>query len=697
MDGWKMATFYVEKGQSARTKSASFLRKAAFFGFVFGALVLPYDALAEENSPVTETGTVVVTGTRTEQLIEDVPQTMQVFTKEDIERMGAANVRDVLNSATGISVEGQKGGINIRGMGWESTLLLINGRRVSTAENVKDAYNYWTQMINPASIERIEIVRGQAGAIYGSNAIGGVVNIITKKSEKAGGVGGVIIGNEYVKNYWQLDTGKMGKFDAIFNAQITHWFGGMKEPAYDTSIDSTYSDRTNGGWTKSHTGNELAFNLDMGYAFTDDHEIRFIGNWASTDREQDSKSAAGYVSTNHNDSRRLYGGALVYQGTIGDHMLNLSADYSEVQVDKFRDPLAVQAMAGYNASLVDNSEKYFTDTFRTFTLGGNDSWTITDWNTLTFGGEYTYSNAHQVNTATGKSGIRNFYEMNSWSIYLSEELAFFDDSLFILLQGRYDHYDTDFGGAFTPNIGVTYEFIENHRLKANWGMGFRAPTLAELYGVEGTGNGTVYGSETLKPEKSKNFEVRYEGSYGPVSGSVGYYYSYIEDYISSEQVFDTNLYPYQHTTQASFLRTNIGQVRTQGIELEAAWQVHDYVKLKASYSYNDAHDIDNHTRVTYTATDVVTAGIDFFHPEWGLSANLWGSYNENFKSAESAKAGATIYDFYNVNFSAAKTWGEEDEYKVTFALYNFLQSKNNSANITSLNPLEVRVGFEMKF
>ncbi len=666
------------------------LRTAAFMAFVFGAMFVPYEGFAQEEAPVQETGTVVVTGTMTEQLIEEVPKTMQVFTKKDIERMGASTVRDVLNSATGLSLEGQKGGINFRGMGFDNTVLLINGRRVATAENTKDAHNFYLNTINPNSIERIEIVRGQAGALYGADAIGGVVNIITKKSEEMGGTVGIEMGNEYFKNYWQLETGKIGKFDAIFNASIKKLYPGVKENKYTQDADSVYTNKDNGGWQKSYDGYELAFNLDMGYAFNDDHEIRFIGEWANRDYEYEAKAngTTSYVSTTYQTGRR-YGGALVYSGTIDDHMLNISANYSEMQIDKYRDPIDVQNMAGYQSSLVDSSEKYYTDIFTTFVLNASDSWSITDWNTLTFGGEYSYSTTNQTTAIFGDS-------LSYWSLFLQDEIVLFDDSLFILLQGRYDHYDAEFGGAFSPSVGVTWEFIEDHRVKANWGMGFRAPTLAMLYGTETTGSGTVYGNAALKPEKSKNFELRYEGSYGPVSGSVGYYYSYIEDYMSSEAV-DINQYPALGNVQASKLRTNIGKVRNQGIELEAAWQVHDYVKLKASYVKTDAQDLDSGRRVTYTATDVVNAGIDFYYPEWGLSANLWGTYNENYKSEQSTKYGGVIYDFYTVNFSAAKTWGDEDQYKVTLALYNFLQSVNNAANITSLNPFEVRVGFEMKF
>ncbi len=666
---WKingLGNHVVAYGKGLSTLSAKgkkSLRMAAFMSFVFGAMILPMDAFAQD-APVTETGTVVVTGTRTEQLIEDVPQTMQVFTQEDIQRMGASTVRDVLNTATGLSLEGQKGAINIRGMGFGTAVLLINGRKITPVENVKDAQSWYTTNMNANSIERIEIIRGQAGALYGSDAIGGVVNIITKKSQEKGGVAGVEMGNEYFKNYWQLDTGKMGGFDAIFNASAKLYYPGIK----DTNRFVTGTDTKTGGWYKSADGMELAFNLDMGYAFNDDHELRFVGNYGTIDTTTDGKSTeTSTVSTSYN-SKRSYSGALVYNGTIEDHSFNISGTYSEAQVDKF-----------------SSGSRYYTDIFTNLTLNAYNSWSMTDWNTFTFGGEYSHSTTNQRTATQGDT-------LDYWSLFFSNETALFDDSVFILLQGRYDHYDAEFGGAFTPNIGVTWEFVEDHRIKANWGMGFRAPTLIEMFGTETTGNGTNYGSPDLKPEKSKNFELRYEGKYGPVSGGASYYYSYVEDKISSEETFDYATYEPLTTTGRSFVRTNIGKARMQGVELELAYQIHDYVTLKGSYVYSDAHNISDNTRVTYTATDVINGGVYFNYPEWGLSADLWATYNENYKASSTQ-----IYDYYNVNFSAAKTWGEEDEYRVTLALYNFLQSKNNADNITSLNPFEVRVGFEMKF
>ncbi len=629
---------------------------------VLTSFMVSKEAQAADNQ-LTKTGTVVVTGTRTEHLIEEVPQTMQVITQEEIQRSGAASVKDVLANSANISVDGQKGGINIRGMGFDRTVLLINGRRVSTAENTKDAHSFYINSINVNNIERIEVIRGQAGAMYGSNAIGGVVNIITKSSKEKSATVGLVAGNDSVRNYYTFDTGNMNGFDAIFTTSLTKLYSGIKEDRYIAGTD-----QKSGGWTKSSDGYDVAFNLDTGYKFNDDHELRLIAEWAQQDYTAQSKSSAtASTSTSYTDRIR-YGSGLVYNGSTENHMFNMSANYSEMQIGKF-----------------SSGVQYYTDKFSTTVFNANDSWSLADWNTFTFGAEYSYSTTNQRTAVRGDS-------LAYWSFFAQEELAFFDDTLFFVLQGRYDHYDADFGGAFTPNIGVTWEFIEDHRLKANWGMGFMAPTLAQLYGTETTGNGTVYGSSDLEPEESSNFEVRYEGAIGNFSGSLGYYYSDIKDYLSSEETFDYATYEPLTSTGRSYVRKNIGKVRNQGIEFDFSYQMHEFFKLRGGYVYSDAQDITAGTQLTYSSVDTYTAGIEFFHPEWGVSANLWGNYNKDFKSDSS-----TVYDYYNVNFSASKAWGEKDQYKVNLALYNFLQTKNDADNVTSLNPFEVRVGFEMTF
>ncbi len=155
----------VEKKHNLAYKGATALRKAAFFAFVLGAIVVPGQSFANEASAenVQETGTVVVTATRTAQLLEDVSASMQVFTEEDIQKLGAANVEDVMRTVQGVQL-GKK--LGLRGMPQEGTTILINGRRPAGELKMGTGANRTLSKIDVSRIERIEVLSGPSSALY---------------------------------------------------------------------------------------------------------------------------------------------------------------------------------------------------------------------------------------------------------------------------------------------------------------------------------------------------------------------------------------------------------------------------------------------------------------------------------------------------------------------------------------------------
>ena len=142
------------------------------FAFAFGAQ-------AQEAVELEKT---VVTATKTERLIQDVPASISVITSEEIERKGATSVADLLRDVPGVEImlnsspASQR--VMIRGEASQRTLILIDGQKISENKSMDGA----PMLIDPNMIERIEVIKGPASVLYGSEAIGGVVNIITKKA-----------------------------------------------------------------------------------------------------------------------------------------------------------------------------------------------------------------------------------------------------------------------------------------------------------------------------------------------------------------------------------------------------------------------------------------------------------------------------------------------------------------------------------
>ncbi|MFC2741381.1 MAG: TonB-dependent receptor plug domain-containing protein, partial [Selenomonas sp.] len=163
------------------TKKKSLLLTAA----VLAAMSVPVQA-AEKKQEAThiKTGEVVVTASRTKQEVKETPSSVEVITREDIDKMGAESVAQALQLAIGMDIQenamvGNR--VSIRGMETNQTLILIDGRRVRTEDTGSTMNFYEFERINIDDVERIEIVRGAASSLYGSEALGGVINIIRKR------------------------------------------------------------------------------------------------------------------------------------------------------------------------------------------------------------------------------------------------------------------------------------------------------------------------------------------------------------------------------------------------------------------------------------------------------------------------------------------------------------------------------------
>lgn len=611
---------------------------------------------------------VVVTGTRTEHLVEDVPSTMELVTSEDIKRMNAKTPLDVLEQTFNIETTGvHGGGVSLRGMNSDHTLVLVNGRRPAGAGGIGEVNGQILRTINAANIERIEILRGPAGALYGANALAGVINIITKRSEEKEITVGTSVGNYGVNTYGSIDFGKMGKddaWDALVSAQFDRLFAVNQDSEFEKS----------GGWTESPDGFNGSFSFDIGYKFNLNHELRLQSDISHDDYTKENfviDYAMGgpnpYESTYTEDytERTRYSSTLIYSGNVGDHLYSISGQFSEMR-DKNPE---------------DNTGRHnYTDVFTEYGFDAQDTWLINDYNTLTVGGEIIHSKIDAKNVSDTDSQTR-------YAVYAQNEMSLFDDKFLIIPAVRYDYYDT-FGNSLTPSIGLVWEFIENHRFKANYGLGFRAPGLLDLYGTQSRGFGDLRPNPDLDPEKSKSFEFRYEGSYKNLSGSIGYFHTDIEDYL--DQVFyDSNGNVTTGRPDYAMLQ-NVDDVTIQGVELDLQLEFLTHFTAKFQYAYTDSMNETKDVRLRDSAKNTYTGELLFDYEPWDFYASVWARYYDQFYTFQDKNI-----DFYRVNLSMGKTW--KDKYTVSLNVNNLFYSNQDYENETYLLPTEVSVGFEMKF
>lgn len=600
---------------------------------------------------------VVVTATKTELTQKENPRSVEVITKEDIQNTGAISVRDALRTATNIDIVSVNHGggenISIRGGDTDGVLILVNGRRVA-GENYfmsQGSNAYALDRLNLSNVDHIEILRGPASAIYGSGAMSGVINIITKKSEKPEFSVGVATGTNEMSNYYHYDTGKNGKVSVNFDVNFSKL----------RNIDSK------AGKNLLH-GPKQAYNLNLDYEMDENNNLNLMLDYAKDNLETRmrdfsvSSSAPDdlkYPITSFTSERKTI--ALTYDGKNSNSDYSLSASYSQLN----RDPYAADTPG-------TNEKKY-----KSWNIEARDTIRTSDNNKLIFGGEYR---GDKASIYSGDNTVKN---TDQYSLYLYDEYRV-DNKLLLTPAIRYD-YHKSFGSHTSPNLGATYFISDKSRFKANYGTSYRAPSVDELYGAfthGGIWGGmAIVGNPDLKPEKSKGWEISYEQEFGDTtSAKLTYFDNKKEDAIS----YKIEMAP--PSQKGKFY--NIDSTSSKGVEFEIK---HDFGKgftLVGNYNWLDSVDDTTGERLNYNARNTYMAKLMWTEPikkEWNITA--WNKWYTDFQYDSDI-----VYSVNTFNFTVTKRWG--DKYRVFAGIDNVF---NKDLSDMGYYGRLWRVGAEMKF
>lgn len=600
---------------------------------------------------------VVVTATKTELTQKENPRSVEVITKEDIQNTGAISVRDALRTATNIDIVSVNHGggenISIRGGDTDGVLILVNGRRVA-GENYfmsQGSNAYALDRLNLSNVDHIEILRGPASAIYGSGAMSGVINIITKKSEKPEFSVGVATGTNEMSNYYHYDTGKNGKVSVNFDVNFSKL----------RNIDSK------AGKNLLH-GPKQAYNLNLDYEMDENNNLNLMLDYAKDNLETRmrdfsvSSSAPDdlkYPITSFTSERKTI--ALTYDGKNSNSDYSLSASYSQLN----RDPYAADTPG-------TNEKKY-----KSWNIEARDTIRTSDNNKLIFGGEYR---GDKASIYSGDNTVKN---TDQYSLYLYDEYRV-DNKLLLTPAIRYD-YHKSFGSHTSPNLGATYFISDKSRFKANYGTSYRAPSVDELYGAfthGGIWGGmAIVGNPDLKSEKSKGWEISYEQEFGDTtSAKLTYFDNKKEDAIS---------YKIEMASPSQMGKFyNIDSTSSKGVEFEIK---HDFGKgftLVGNYNWLDSVDDTTGERLNYNARNTYMAKLMWTEPikkEWNITA--WNKWYTDFQYDSD-----TVYSVNAFNFTVTKRWG--DKYRVFAGIDNVF---NKDLSDMGYYGRLWRVGAEMKF
>ncbi|HSP33495.1 MAG TPA: TonB-dependent receptor, partial [Thermoanaerobaculia bacterium] len=505
---------------------------------LLGCLLLTTGALADDtrsDTPPKVKGEIVVTASAIPESVESTPAAVTIITKAQMQQQDARDVADVLREVPGIVMsrtgsEGRATSLFMRGADSTHTLVLWNGIEI---DNPYFAGYDWGRF-STAGVEQVEVVRGPYSALYGSDAVAGVVNVLTSPT-RSGVSGDAEIGNYGLRNA---------------NATASYVRGA-------NMLNASVERRVDSGFAVNDDFAQNSANLLWRWTATDRLSVGVAGRFTRYqlgipfDLNADASALVATPQRRQHGSERQI--AIPLSQTLGAFSYDLTLSESS-RSDDFHDP-------NDPFGLVDQA----TDSkARRARLSTKSS---TSFGAIVAGAEYAHAVVNDVSTY----GVNLANDQRTEKSLFAEDRishAFGTSSLQISAGARYDEFDT-FGSQISPRIAAAWVFGGN-KIRAAYGEAFRAPSVGELYYP-------FSGNRNLRPERSRSFELGYDTGFGR-SGmlSATLFRGRYRDLI----VFDNATYAF----------ANVGRARSQGIELGASGDLLPYLNGAVSYTYLDTNE-----------------------------------------------------------------------------------------------------------
>lgn len=607
-----------------------------FRGFLGGAAVLGLmvgsPALAQNESGNTFLDTVVVTADRSEEQVKSLSVPVTVIEEKDIERTNAQTLPELLKSQ-GVQITTSGGGpsgsakIIMRGMSSNinpnstgNVLVLLDGRRIANND---------IGFVPLQNIARVEIIRGSASVQYGSEATGGVVNLISKR------------GQEQFAAFIEQGFGTWNR------AKTQVGFSGMAGK-FDFSAGGTWmahEDVDMGGgeqYPNTSLTKKLLGGVNVGYNFNDLHRLGLVYNYSDGDygRGGDRQDDGSFPYPKGQAIRGQESWDLSYSGALADSDLNWQARYYGGNVT-------------YQVA-EDWEKKYGYYSYKSDFDGASAS---ANWNNgflhLTGGVDYYDIDYKKYGSTPPISGLENY------AVFLLGKISLLDERLFLNAGIRYDWFELqaeDSSGSptkqldknhATPSFGISYLPLDWLKLRANYSTSFKMPEPGSHLGY--VSSKSIFISDpNLGPEKSEGWEIGADLAYEGVNLALTYFSIDYEDKIASKNLGKVG-------SQTLYLYRNLpGTTEYRGLELALDWQMGQtfgwgfdlkpYLTLTRMFRYQNSDTKEYVTRVSELSASF---GLVFDDPDWGLTASVDGTYyGDQYYSQTVQFGGATVWDLH---------------------------------------------------
>ncbi len=606
--------------------------------------------LAESNGDITKTEgavalePVVVTATKTPQRLKDTPVITSLITRSEIEATGAENIGEVLEHTAGIIIhrDGHGDGVQLQGLDSEYVLILVDGEpQIGRIAGKLDMARLPIE-----NVERIEIVKGTTASLFGNAALGGVINIITRRATDPFSLQ---VSQSFEQNSTFDSRGTIGLQRDKFNTLLT--FSHNRRNPID--LDASNLTTTIDGYTNLSGAARTEYQLTprtnlvfSGQYFTQDQEGISEGDTVVFERLGDIENFSGSLGITHEFS-------------TSTRELPATLLTAKLYATRYDD---VSTVTNKETAEISSSNLNIQDMAK-----GTIQFDMPLWekHQLTLGGEIIFENL-QSQRIRGRER-----DVLTNSLFIQNEFRPVSALAFVI-GGRLDNH-TEFGTHFSPKLSSLYRVTNNLRVRGSYGQGFRAPDFKNLYlyFTNVTSGYQVFGNPTLQPESSHNWNLgaEYQVS-SAVLGRIHIYRNDLHNLIEAERIGESA------AGGSKFEYQNISSAYTQGFDVETQVNIDvsstDRFTSTVGYAYLRGADKETGLPLLNRSTHGATFKLAYLHSKSGFQADLrgryasrWGFFDDGDKILEPEEF-APSYWIWNIRVS-----------KTLFKMFNASMGCNN--------------------